>query len=122
MSLGANTITISVNAVNKVLKRINQDGFATMYYLHEDLEEWTINVRHTVEAPQKDGTQFDRHNVELVHTVFATATLPAKTRITYVVIRNLRSDSFAEIGYDVIGVADLLKVAGNVPDLLARVG
>jgi hypothetical protein len=38
------------------------------------------------------------------------------------VTRNERSDNFTNIGYDVIALADLVKVAGNVPDLLAWVG
>lgn len=121
MSLGANTLTIKINAVDKILKRINQDNFATQYYLHEATEEFTINIRHSKESPQKDGTVFDRHNVELIHTVFATATAPAYTRVTYVVSRNTRADDFTAVGYDITGVADLLKVAGNVPDLLAWV-
>jgi hypothetical protein len=122
MSLGATTIVVTVNAVAKTLKRIRQDDFETQYYLHEDLEEYTVNIRHTKESPQKDGVIFDRHNVEFIHTVFATLTAPARTRVQYIVTRNERSDSFTNIGYDITALADLVKVAGNVPDLLAWVG
>jgi hypothetical protein len=122
MSLGATTIAVTVNAVAKTLKRIRQDDFETQYYLHEDLEEYTVNIRHTKESPQKDGTVFDRHNVEFIHTVFATVSAPARTRVQYIVTRNERSDSFTNIGYDITALADLVKVAGNVPDLLAWVG
>lgn len=122
MSLGANTVAVTVNAVAKTLKRIRQDDFETTYYLHEDLEEFTVNVRHSKESPQKDGTVFDRHNVEFIHTVFATTTTPARTRVQYIVTRNERSDSFTNVGYDITALADLIKVSGNVPDLLAWVG
>lgn len=121
MSLGANTLAVSVNAVVKTLKRINQDGYSTQYYLREATEEFTVNIRHSKEAPMKDGTQFDRHNVELIHTVFATPTAPARTRVTYVVTRNVRDDDYTEIGYDITAVADLLKASGNISDLLGWV-
>jgi hypothetical protein len=121
MSLGATTLVVAVNAVNKTLKRINQDNFASQYYLHEDLEEFTVNIRHTKESPQKDGTVYDRHNVEFIHTVFATETTAAISRVTYVVARNQRSDSFTAVGYDITAVADLLKASGNIADLLSWV-
>jgi hypothetical protein len=122
MSLGAITLPITINSVVKTLKRIKQDDFWTQYYLHEALEEWTVNVRHSIDSPNKFGVVYDRHNVELIHTVFATVSAPARTRNTYVTTRNERSDDYTLTGYDIIGVADLIKVAGNVPDLLGWVG
>lgn len=121
MALGANTVTVTVNAVAKVLKRINQDGFSTQYYLHEATEEFTVNIRHSKESPQKDGTVYDRHNVEFIHTIFATETTPARTRVAYVVTRNVRDDDYTSVGYDIVGLADLLKASGNIPDLLGWV-
>lgn len=122
MSLGNLTLTIKINAVDKVLKRINQDKFETKYYLHEDTEEFTVNIRHSKESPTKAGVVFDRHNVELIHSVFPTESAPGIDRVTYVVIRNTRADNYTQVGYDVTAVADLLKVAGNIPDLLGWVG
>lgn len=121
MSLGNNTLTIEVNSIDKVLKRINQDQYSTQYYLHEATEEFTVNIRHSKESPQKDGTVFDRHNVELIHTVFATEAAPAIVRVTYMVTRNTRSDDYTEVGYDITAVADLIKATGNIADLLAWV-
>lgn len=118
MSLGANTLTISVNAVNKVLKRINQDQYTTQYYLREATQEFTVNIRHSKESPQKDGTVFDRHNVELIQTVYATSSAPAYTRVTYVVMRNTRTDDYTQVGYGITAVADLIKASGNIADLL----
>lgn len=121
MALGANTITITVNAVDKVLKRINQDAFSTQYYLHEATQEFTVNIRHSKESPQKDGTVFDRHNVEYIHTVFATESAPARTRVTYMVSRNTRDDDYTQVGDDIEALADLIKDAGNIADLLGWV-
>lgn len=122
MSLGATTLTVPVNAVNKVLKRVKQDEYHTQYMLRETLEKWIVNVRHSKETPAKNGPAYDRHNVEFIHTVFATATTPERNDITYVVIRNEESDDYTKVGYDITAVADLLKVAGNIPDLLGWVG
>jgi effector-binding domain-containing protein len=121
MALGANTLVVPVNSVNKTLKRINQDQYSTTYYLHEASEEFTVNIRHSKESPQKDGTVFDRHNVELIHTVFATGSDPAYTRVVYIVARNTRSDDYTEVGYDIAAVADIIKASGNIADLLAWV-
>lgn len=121
MSLGANTLSITINSVEKILKRINQDNFGTRYYLHEADQEWTVNIRHSQESPQKDGTVYDRHNVELIHTVFDTEAALGFTRVTYIVIRNERDDDYTEIGYDVESVADLIKATGNIQDLLGWV-
>jgi len=121
MSLGANTIVVAVNAVNKTLKRINQDKYSTEYYLRESDQEYTVNIRHTRENPGKDGTQFDRHNVEFIHTIFATESTPAFTRVQYIVTRNTRADDYATVAYDITGLADLVKASGNIADLLAWV-
>lgn len=121
MSLGATTITIKINAVDKILKRINQDNFTTRYYLHEATQEFTVNIRHSKESPQKNGTLFDRHNVEIIQTVFATDTSPEINRSVYVVIRNSKSDDYTAVGYVPTALADLLKVSGNVDDLLSWV-
>lgn len=122
MSLGANTLTITIDSVDHVLKRIKQDEFWTQYYLHEADEEFTVNVRHSLDAPNKFGVAYDRHNVEFVHTVFATDTTPARTRNTYFVTRNERSDDYTLAGDDIVALLDLVKVAGTIPDLLGWVG
>jgi hypothetical protein len=119
MALGALTLTISVNAVNKVLKRINQDNYATRYFLHEATQNFTVNIRHSVET--SNGSKVDRHNVEIIQDVFATATAPAISRSAYFVLRNSGTDDYDAAGYIGTAVADLLKVAGNMSDLTSWV-
>lgn len=119
MALGGTTLTIKVNAVDKILKRINQDNYATRYYLHESLADFNVNIRHSTET--RSGVKYDVHNVDFIHTVFATLTEPAKVRQSWFTIRNLKEDSFTDIGYVAIAVADLIKVSGNVDDILSWV-
>jgi len=119
MALGALTLTIKVNTVDKVLKRINQDNFATRYFLHESTQNFTVNIRHSVENSK--GLQFDRHNLEIIQEVFPTATAAGITRSAYFVLRNSKTDNYDEAGYIGTAVADLLKVAGNMSDLTSWV-
>lgn len=120
MSLGALTLTVPVNAVNKVLKRVNQDNFATKYYLREATQEFTVDIRHSKE--KRGGIEYQVHNVSLKVEVFATETAPTRIRDVWFTFRHTKVDDFSAIGHAAIGLADLIKVAGNVDDLLALVG
>jgi hypothetical protein len=119
MALGGNTITISVNAVNKVLNRINQDNYATRYYLHEATQDFTVNVRHSTE--KRGGVVYDVHTMNIIQLVFATGTVPARTRESWITIRNEKSDDFTAVGYIPTALADLTKVSGHVDQLLGWV-
>lgn len=85
-------ITITVNAVAKVLPRINQDNFGSTYRLKEANDEWELNIRHTYEG--KPGpAQIERHNADFKHTNFVgTDRIPVVTQ-TYFVMRNPRNQS-----------------------------
>lgn len=109
MTLGNNTLTITVGSTDKVLTRINQDNYSTQYYLREATQEFTVNIRHSQEALMADGTRFDRHNVEVINTVFATEVTPAKTRTCYSVFRNKRNDDYdaaEEMFSSMVGLLD----------------
>lgn len=63
----------------KALKKINQDKYSSEYLLRSATDEFRARVRHSASA--KPGKPVnDHHNVELTHTVFATATEPEKVR------------------------------------------
>lgn len=70
------TITITINAVAKVLNRINQDGYSSEYYLKGTLDEYRLKLRNTKYTDKARGQVVDRHNVELVHVVYPTTLLP----------------------------------------------
>lgn len=95
-----NPLTITYNAVAKVLPRINQDNYGSEYFLSEATQSFRVKIRHSTESPQKDGTTFDRHNVELTHVVFAVGTVPAITSQVYAVIRDTPLNTAAtEVSY-----------------------
>lgn len=119
MPLGTNSITLTINGNAKVLVKINQDNFGSQYYLRETLQEFTVNVRHSKESPNtKTGIQYDRHNVELVHTVFPTETVPARSRVVYLVARNTRDDDYGAVGEDMAGFVDFFD-GTTISNLLA---
>jgi len=57
----ANTLTLTVNSVAKVLTRINQDNYGSEYRLTSASERITLKIRHT--SPTSGGVKFDQHNV-----------------------------------------------------------
>lgn len=118
MSLGNNSISVVLGENTYVLSKINQDNFGSRYYSYEGTFELTANIRHSQEALQADGTRFDRHNVELIHTVFPTDTVPGKTRVSYIIIRNLRSDDHDEVADDARGLLDFVGSTNTLNQLL----
>jgi len=98
MAFGS-TLTLTVNAVAKVLNRINQDNYGSEYYLRSSTDEYRCKIRHSKEAPQSDGTVLDRHNVEVTHTVFATPTTKKIVRQFYIVGRVPSDDDLTALGY-----------------------
>lgn len=111
MSFGSNSITITVDESPKVLVRIDNPKYGAQYYLREATQEFTLNVRHSEEAPQKNGMKFDRHNVELIRSVFATDTKPAITHTSYIVIRNSRDDDYGNVEDDFLALTALTNSA-----------
>jgi hypothetical protein len=112
------TATLTINSVAKVLNRINQDNYGSEYFLRTSTDEYRMKVRHLKEAPQKDGRIFDRHNIEVTHTVYATSTTPQIITQFYLVGRVLSDADLTEAGYLFAGVVDYLDSATVQGDTL----
>jgi hypothetical protein len=69
----AATITLTVNAVPKVLNRVNQDSYGSEYQLNDTLDSWNLKIRHTTDSRDGDGLVMKRHNVFVEHVVYPTA-------------------------------------------------
>lgn len=111
------TITVTVNAVAKAMKKINQDSFSSEYLLRETLMEYRLKIRHSQEKALVSGRPMDRHNVEFTQTTYPVgSTDPGRVRQVYYVIRNSRDDAAAEVDYLGDGLADWLKT--NTPLLV----
>lgn len=117
MAFGS-TLTVTVNAVAKVLNRINDQDYGSEYYLRESLGDWRVKIRHSKEAVQKDGTVNDRHNVEFTQTIYATASAKQIIRQFYLVGRVPQDDDLTTIGYLFAGAVDYLDSATVQSDVL----
>lgn len=104
-------LTITVNAVAKNLIRINQDKYSSEYMLRTATDEFRLNIRNTSYADKKRGVTIDRHNVELIHTVFpvSPSTLSVIRKV-YAVIENQQGDTLTDPAYVAAGLAGLLTV------------
>jgi hypothetical protein len=95
------TLTVTIGGSGgtaKVCNKINQDNYASEYLYRDADEEVNVKVRHSKENPQADGRYFDRHNLEIKHTVFAVAdTSPEYVRIVSTTIRHFKADDPADV-------------------------
>jgi len=97
----ADPFTVTVNGVAKNLIRINQDRYSSEYVLKGALDEYRMTIRNSPnQTDKKRGVTFDRHNVELIHTVYAVA--PATRsyiRKAYFVFLNEQGDTLVDPQY-----------------------
>lgn len=99
MALG-DTLTITLGGSGgtaKVLKKINQDGYTSEYYLPETNSSFRAKVRHTKESVKPNQVQYERHNVEFTETVYTSGNTPEFVRQAYVVIRHKVGDDAATV-------------------------
>lgn len=81
----------------KSLPKINQDSYGSEYYLREATQEFRVKIRHTREAVREGALPLERHNLEITQTVFGTSGAPDTVRQAYVVLRNSKGDTLADI-------------------------
>ena len=69
------------------LPRTNQDGKGATYefYRVNGLSKITVNVRHSKVGGKNGAQVYDRANIEIIETIFATATVPEYENKDYVV-------------------------------------
>lgn len=106
------SITITVNAEAKALKKINQDSYSSEYLLRETTGEFRLRVRHSKEKAQLRGEPMDRHNVELTRTVFGVSPDDGYTTVVSTTIRNAERISGVEVDQLSDGLADWIKANG----------
>ncbi len=89
--------TVTVNLVARAMNRINQDKYAAEYRLLLSDREFRFNIRNTSYPDKKRGVTLNRHNVEIIETVFPIA--PATTsyvRKAYMVVENQLGDTLTD--------------------------
>jgi len=102
----ANTITLTINAVDKVLVRVNQDNYGSTYKYTSDLEFIQLQFRNSVEKNALGDV--DRHNMFVERTVFATATVTEKYSSFSATLRARKGTSPTDLGYLATAAAAVL--------------
>jgi hypothetical protein len=91
----SNPLVLTINSVAKNLAKINTDNFGSEYLLIESLSEFRAKIRHSRRTNK--GIVYDRHNIEIVETVYATSTVPEFDRKVYLVLENKKGDSTSSL-------------------------
>jgi hypothetical protein len=79
--------TVTVNAVAKVMPRINQDNNTSTYRLRSSTDEYVLSIKHS-NGRIVAGQAGEGHVAKIDYTVFATAVLPEQQLACWVVIQN----------------------------------
>lgn len=117
----ADTITITVNSVAKVLTRVNSgQDYASEYRLRGTADEYRLRIRHStyLDKVNRPGVTINRHNVELIHTVYpvAPSTIPV-IRKSYAVLEEAATDDTTAANQFDVGFVGFLTSA-NITKLL----
>lgn len=93
----SDTLTVTINAVAKNLVRINQDRYSSEYFLRETTGEYNLRIRNSTYIDKSRKVNVDRHNFELIHTIYAVAPALVNTnRKAYVVFEHDRGDTIVD--------------------------
>lgn len=102
----ANTLTLTINAVAKVLTRVNQDNYGSEYQFKDSVEKIVMKIRHSVET--NNGLPVNRHNVFVEQTVYATPTVSEKYWSTTVTMRDREGSGPTPLLQQWVGVSTLV--------------
>lgn len=77
----ADTLTVTINAVPKVLNRLDDGNYSSEYRLREATGHYVLKIRNTTfQDKTRNGVKVERHNVELIETIFAVAPATIDTK------------------------------------------
>jgi hypothetical protein len=100
------------------LKKINQDSYSSEYLFRDATTQYRARIRHTKTNPTSVRPAYDRHNVEVVQTVFAAGDVPEYERKFYFVLELKPGDTSVALAD---AVADKVIASSNAL-LVALVG
>lgn len=88
-----NTFVLPHSGGNITMVKINQDGYSSEYLFKDSDSQFIAKIRHNRTKATSTRPAYDRHNVEITETVFATTTDAEFTRKCYVVLEMLPNDT-----------------------------
>lgn len=87
------SISLTVGGQARVCKKINQDNFSAVYQYRDSVSQLRLTIRHVTTSGRGGAPKHDRHNVELVETIFAVGVEPEETSKAYFVMESLPSNT-----------------------------
>lgn len=106
----ANTLVLPLSSGNVTMVKINQDMYSSEYLFRDATSQYRARIRHTKTTAKNGRPAYDRHNFEVVQTVFASGEVAEYERKFYFVIEHLPSDTSVVL---TDGVADLCIATAN---------
>jgi hypothetical protein len=91
------TLTLPHSGGDVVLVKVNQDGYSSEYLFKDATHQYIAKVRHSRTKATTARPSYDRHNVEVVETIYATEGVDEYTRKCYIVLEQLPADVDVEI-------------------------
>jgi hypothetical protein len=115
----ATPLTITINSVAMAMNRVNNDNFGSEWIYRSGIETLTMKIRHSTDAPLKTtGVTNLRHNVQVIHRVFATPTTKEFIRTWNYTIVVPDYDDPAVGLLDLTGIAAAIVTSTHHTDLL----
>jgi hypothetical protein len=106
-----NTLTLPQAGGDKVLIKIKEQDYTSEYLLRSATDEYRARIRHTKSAPSAQRPyEADRHNFEVVQTVFAAGEVPQYERKFYFVLETKPGDTATALAD---AAADLMIASTN---------
>lgn len=88
-----NTLVLPQVGGNITLTKINQDGYSSEYLFRNSTSQYRARIRHTKTTATATRPSYDRHNFEVVQTIFAAGDVAEYERKFYFVLEHLPNDT-----------------------------
>jgi hypothetical protein len=108
------TFTVPHEDGDVICAKINQDGYSAEYLYRDTTHEVKVKVRHSKVAATVARAAHDRHNVEIVETVFADGDDAEYDRKVYLVFEVIPGDTDSKL---VDALADWVIASTNIEKL-----
>lgn len=92
------------------LRKINQDGYSSEYLFRDSTSQYRARIRHSKTAATPNRIAYDRHNLEVVKTIFAAGDVAEYEQKFYFVIEHKPGDVPTPL---VDAVADKIILTSN---------
>lgn len=105
-----NTLVLPQSGGDITMTKINQDQYSSEYLFRNSTSQYRARIRHTKTTASNGRPSYDRHNFEVVQTIFAAGDVPEYERKFYFVIEHLPNDTSVAMAD---AVADLSILSSN---------